>query len=207
MTSPEKAPGILSEEGPDGEPSEEEVAQRFSNYDEEGQGSIACGQLGGGQPLCPPASSACTHPPSTPATPLNASITDPADIAVSVPWQRSCRTCACRSTRTSSARQLRSWTATKLVPSPLESSCCGGGADRVAPGTCHGNMPLLVSRWSACSCKQKTASHQRPAPAPLCASKPKRIAGGSMCRCRRGNEKHCMCEHTSPSRQRSNVDG
>mmetsp|Transcript_20587 Transcript_20587/g.52766 ORF Transcript_20587/g.52766 Transcript_20587/m.52766 type:complete len:355 (-) Transcript_20587:112-1176(-) len=46
MTSPEKAPGILSEEGPDGEPSEEEVAQRFSNYDEEGQGSIACGQLG-----------------------------------------------------------------------------------------------------------------------------------------------------------------
>lgn len=39
-------PAIGGEEGPDGEPSEEEVAQRFSNYDDEGQGTIECRHLG-----------------------------------------------------------------------------------------------------------------------------------------------------------------
>ena len=46
--SPAKdSPTIHEQEGPDGEPSEEEIAKRFSSYDEDGSGNILCGVLGG----------------------------------------------------------------------------------------------------------------------------------------------------------------
>lgn len=46
-TPAKDSPTINTQEGADGEPSEEEIAQRFSTFDEEGSGNIPCSSLGG----------------------------------------------------------------------------------------------------------------------------------------------------------------